>query len=276
MINNILLCLVITFLLSATSGERWDERDEDASVVGRLAKVVALPGRHPYFAHLQICVPDGVPSCFICGGTLIRSDIILTAAQCYRKGASISVRVNVSNPNDGVRRTVEKMIPHPGYNESFENDIMVLKLKTPLSSIVPVKLNKLSYLPLPNASLKLFGFGAHSESNPAPSRRLREVSVLAGDFDKCNQQYQSRLSSGLHLCTVAMPGSGGDSCEGDGGAPLIIKSHNRSVDIQVGVVSFGSGCGRRRSYSGYSKVSGYAAWIEKQMCDISGDKSGCP
>lgn len=96
---------------------------------------------------------------------------------------------------------------------------MVLKLKTPLSSIVQDKFNKLSYLPLPNASLKLFGFGAHSESNPAPSRRHREVGVVVGDFDKCNQQYQLRLSSGLHLCTIAVPGSRGDGCEGDGGTP---------------------------------------------------------
>ncbi len=167
------------------------------------------------------------------------------------------------------------MIPHLGYIESFVNDIMVLKLKTPLPLIVAVKFNKLSYLPLPNAALNSFGFGTLSESNSAPSLLLREVTVLAGDFDKCNQEYQSRLSSDLHLCTMAMADGRGDSCEGDGGAPLIIKSFNGSADIQVGVVSFGDGCGRPHSYSGYSKVSGNAAWIETQVCAFSRDKRGC-
>ena len=52
------------------------------------------------------------------------------------------------------------MIPHPGYEKSFDNDIMVMKLRPPVSSVSPVAFNELSYIPLPNAALKLCGFGA--------------------------------------------------------------------------------------------------------------------
>ena len=122
-------------------------------------------------------------SCFICGGTRIRSDINITAAKCFRKGATVSVRINASDSIGGIRREVETRIPHPGYDKSFDNDIMVTKLRTPVSSVVPVALNELSYTLLPNAASKLCGFGAQSELHPTPSKRLRAVSVLAGDFE---------------------------------------------------------------------------------------------
>jgi len=263
----------LTHFLLASSVQGLNASGGDARIVGESA---APPGRYEYYADLQISAPGSAS--FICGGTLIRSDIVLTAAQCFREGATISVRINASAQNGGIQRSVLKMVPHPDYQVGkIGNDIMVLKLSEPVSSVQPVAYNKESKFPSNNQVLTVFGFGAQNEFISTPSEKLREVNVFAGDFGECNMQYAFLLDSNRHVCTIGPPEGGSDSCEGDAGAPLIIKGSNSALDVQVGLVSFGFGCGRAGSFSGNTNTAGYSDWISKQICDFSTDKlDDCP
>ena len=54
------------------------------------------------------------------------------------------------------------------------------------------------------------------------------------------------------------PGDGKDTCQGDSGGPLVIKENNKF--IQVGIVSWGRGCG---DVGVYTRVSNYIDWIKK-------------
>jgi tryptase len=51
-----------------------------------------------------------------------------------------------------------------------------------------------------------------------------------------------------------------DACNGDSGGPLIAKLDDKS--IQVGIVSWGEGCGRPKLYGVYTRLSKYIEWIK--------------
>jgi secreted trypsin-like serine protease len=53
------------------------------------------------------------------------------------------------------------------------------------------------------------------------------------------------------------------------GGPLIIPGASASEDIQVGVVSWGTGCALDGSPTVYSRVSNEFNWIKKHVCEES-------
>ena len=53
------------------------------------------------------------------------------------------------------------------------------------------------------------------------------------------------------------------SLQGDGGGPLVCEKDGQWY--QVGIVSFGIGCGRRNVPGVYTKVEDYEEWIEQTI-----------
>lgn len=107
------------------------------------------------------------------------------------------------------------------------------------------------------------GFGALSEGDSFGSTTLQEVTVNAVSHDTCNAQYNGEIVEDIMLC-AGVPGGGKDSCQGDSGGPII-----NSDGVQVGIVSWGYGCGRPEFSGVYSRISGAIDWINEQICDLS-------
>lgn len=67
-----------------------------------------------------------------------------------------------------------------------------------------------------------------------------------------------------HL-SPGVPEGGKDACQGDSGGPLFEPGANGTGDVQFGIVSFGSGCGRKDYPGVYTDVRKYSDWIQREL-----------
>jgi secreted trypsin-like serine protease len=113
-------------------------------------------GYWPWFVSLEISRPDGI---HICGGVLIRTDVVLTAAHCVQDAKSISCYVgndNVSPKPKGTRAVYWEQ--HPGYKTNKENaDFALVFLGDIPTKNYPIQLA--AYYPPKGTPLTTMGYG---------------------------------------------------------------------------------------------------------------------
>ena len=225
----------------------------------------SIAGTYPWFSLLGIEMKfdEGTS---ICGGSLIKPDVILTAAHCWDPDTMSSIRAIVnfrSSPlsGDEVTRDVVEMYPHPKWSrKTFRNDLLLLKLDSPVTTHEIVTI---SFQPIKVGNkVKAIGYGITSERGSI-SNELNEVTIPVVDMNDCNDKdsYAGSLDPLVQFCASA-PGK--DSCQGDsGGAVLNSEGH------QVGIVSSGIGCARTNYPGVYTRISGFEEWIHETLCQIS-------
>lgn len=183
--------------------------------------------------------------------------------------------------------------------DTFENDILLLKLDSPVVDKPIVPINRNSTLPAQDAPLTVIGLGARDARAEEYSTGaaipididgseipidimtrseffdreqgdiLQEVEINAIGDNECNGEdmYRGRLMTDVMLCAGLVEG-GRDACIGDSGGPLLQKNDDGSM-VQVGIVSFGSGCARANRPGVYTRLSSFAHWIDQRICELS-------
>jgi secreted trypsin-like serine protease len=202
-----------------------------------------------------------------CGGALIDKDSVLTAAHCVYGESAVPLKVAVGktvlSSNQGQTRRVSRIFVHPKYNPSWNDayDVAVIKLKRPVSGIAPVKLATASqdYLETPGRDATVAGWGntvAQPPDGDAGSSwpdRMREAQVPLVSDKQGQSVYGSSYFPSL---MVAAGETGKDTCQGDSGGPMFAKVSDRYT--QIGVTSFGAGCGASGYPGVYAEVNASA------------------
>lgn len=82
-----------------------------------------------------------------------------------------------------------------------------------------------------------------------------------GEF-KADIQFDERI-----ICAGGLTTGGKDSCKGDSGGPLMLPIHQKGSFpfYQLGVVSYGYGCGEANVPGIYASVQKYEDWIQLKL-----------
>ncbi|XP_068085906.1 serine protease snake [Anabrus simplex] len=235
------------------------------------------------FPHMAVLgYGDEKDIAWICGGTLISEQFILTAGHCLNskeKGPVKWVRlgdVNLSNKNEDANPqvlNVQERISHPDYKPpSRYNDIAIIKMDKPAKMDAytrPACLNTRPDIWVKTAIAT--GFGRLGYDTDQTSKDLLKVTLNFIGTDVCNETFKldtRSVANGIadsQLCAGELAG-GKDTCQGDSGGPLqtVLEEPYCMYSI-IAVTSFGKFCGFANSPAVYSRVSFYIPWIEKTV-----------
>merc|ERR1712241_399961 len=199
---------------------------------------------------------------YFCGGSIISSKYILTAAHCADGVFKHTVVVGAHDirASDNLEITAYSPTVHPEWDSyNLANDIAILELEEEIDFATEpnVGTNCLAQSGDFSGQMSLVsGWGRPSDSSSGISEVLRYVDdrrVLTQD--EC-ENYWGNLNEGV-VCIDTTDGGG--RCNGDSGGPLSIPGFRYE---QIGIVSFGSSLGcESGAPAAFTEVSMYSDWI---------------
>ncbi|CAJ1072119.1 uncharacterized protein prss56 [Xyrichtys novacula] len=227
----------------------------------------APPGSWPWLVNLQL---DGG---LMCGGVLVDSSWVVTAAHCFAGSRSESYWTAVvgefditkTDPDEQVLK-VNRIITHPKFNpKTFNNDIALVELTSPVvlsEHVTPVCLPS-SMDPPTGSPCLVAGWGSLYEDGPSADV-VMEAKVPLLPQSTCKSALGKELVTNTMLCAGYLSG-GIDSCQGDSGGPLIYQDRISGRFQLYGITSWGDGCGEKGKPGVYTRVSAFSDWIQAEI-----------
>ncbi|KAI4543412.1 hypothetical protein MG293_006206 [Ovis ammon polii] len=243
-------CLISGWGNTKSSGIAFPVDDDDKIVGGYTCGANTVP--------YQVSLNSGY---HFCGGSLINSQWVVSAAHCYKSGIQVRLGENNINVVEGNEQFISasKSIVHPSYNSNtLNNDIMLIKLKSAAS------LNsRVASVSLPTSCASagtqclISGWGNTKSSGTSYPDVLQCLKAPILSDSSCKSAYPGQITSNM-FCAGYLEG-GKDSCQGDSGGPVVCNGKLQ------GIVSWGYGCAQKNKPGVYTKVCNYVSWIQQTI-----------
>jgi trypsin len=217
----------------------------------------AAPNEYPAVARITF-------GPFLCTGTLIAPDTVLSAGHCSSvTGAAVAtpaswpapaidVRIGGHRSGEGERRPVQSVFMHENYLATMGYDISLLRLAS-ASTKAPVKVAGAAETGIwsPGTLETIVGWGATEEGGDTPDV-LQEGQVPITTDQFCSDAYGNDFESETMVC-AGFPEGGVDTCQGDSGGPMFGRASTGEWRV-VGATSWGEGCARPNRPGVYARV----------------------
>ncbi|XP_049796819.1 serine proteinase stubble-like [Schistocerca nitens] len=255
---------------------------EDRIVGGSKAEL----GSFPWIARLGYSVKGRSRTLYRCGGALISSRYVITAAHCVTtlpsdfqlkavrlgevdaRGDPDCDEVQCAEPVQDF--AVAAAAVHPQYNSpKFRHDVALVRLDREArfsAYVIPICLPFGDLATQNYTGLKVTVAGWGATENGTGSDELRYTRLTVAATDECAGAYRRThiaLSGETQVCAGGAPGV--DSCDGDSGGPLTLAHQPGAGDprhVLLGVVSFGARrCGSDGFPGVYTRVGAYLNWL---------------
>ncbi|XP_071414096.1 trypsin I-P1-like isoform X1 [Pithys albifrons albifrons] len=242
--------LFLAFIGVAVAFPTIAEDDDDKIVGGYTCAEHSVP--------YQVSLNSGY---HFCGGSLISSQWVVSAAHCYKSRIQVQLGKHNLALTESSQQFISsaKVIRHPGYSAyTLNNDIMLIKLAT------PAQLNKsVQTIPLPTSGVAagttclISGWGNTLSNGNSYPDLLQCLKAPVLSDSECQDAYPGQITNSM-MCVGFLEG-GKDSCQGDSGGPVVCNGQLQ------GVVSWGIGCAQRGYPGVYTRVYNFVPWIQSTM-----------
>ncbi|XP_055346535.1 transmembrane protease serine 9-like [Paramacrobiotus metropolitanus] len=255
------------------------------------ARIIGGFGSFPEIVCWQafMVVDQGNETDVTCGGVILGSRTILTAAACMmdadgnmiRNTSKITVTVGALNsdaPASNIQDlsrcaqwfAVQSVIPHPDfYGPTADNNIGLLILSSPIDLVrkpcaCPLCLS--DHVPQINETCVMSGYGAEGNANDTTQRTtvplkwvVQKIVLQSNTCQSMCDRFGRCTDRSNFICSQGVWGQ--DQCTGDNGGPLFCYDSTHNNYYLAGVIAFTSSfCGA--GLGGQSvQVTRYLQWI---------------
>uniref|UniRef100_A0A7N8YHF0 Transmembrane serine protease 7 n=1 Tax=Mastacembelus armatus TaxID=205130 RepID=A0A7N8YHF0_9TELE len=244
-----------------------DQSDEVGSSTGPeriVGGVNSVEGEWPWQVSLHFS------GNLYCGASVLSSDWLISAAHCFSKERLSDPRywsAHLGMVTQGSAKHVaeiQRIVVHEYYNMyTFDYDIALLQLKKPWPAslgplVQPVCLPPASHTVTDSHRCWVTGWGYRSEEDKVLPSVLQKAEVSILSQTECKKSYGPVTP---RMLCAGVPSGERDACRGDSGGPLSCQAPGEGRWFLIGIVSWGSGCGRPNLPGVYTRVNKFTSWI---------------
>ncbi len=231
-------------------------------------------------AYLWHPIPSQPGYIGICSGTVVSSNVVLTAAHCVvdeSTGFALPANdfhvytgsVDVSAASESA---VSRVIPDPNYDPTEgTNDIALLVLSAPITSpSVALADSTDQYLDEGGTGAYIAGWGDTYSGQQTATNALQWAPTVVQDGTWCayNELSPDVFDPALNLCSINYPYDDTSTCQGDSGGPLVATDATGQW-VEIGVTDYGAvGCSTQ-SADFFASVLGLRSWIESWISAVA-------
>ncbi|XP_050672343.1 trypsin-1-like isoform X4 [Leptidea sinapis] len=261
-VTRLLFLFAASLLVQVAYCKRRESFLDDSKIVGGHNTTVS---KLPY--QVLVVVKD-TQGRYLCGGSILNEEYILTAGHCVYLIKNATVRAGITDDTEPEKDNpyipAKRFAYHPLYdpnNSDYDVGFLQLSQKLNLDGWKRKAVHLVqagSKVPV-GAKVTASGWGTTTE-NGTLSNILNEVEVNVVSPIECRKVYGKDEITQRMIC-AGVPEGGKDACQGDSGGPLVYSSTKK----QVGIVSIGIGCARPGVPGVYTNLAnpGIRSWIKK-------------